>query len=48
MLDWFTPAQWGTLFGLLTMGAVVISGFATLREVIIERRVLRENDAIDR
>jgi hypothetical protein len=48
MLDWFTPAQWGTLFGLLTMGAVVISGFAALREVIIERRVLRDEDSLDR
>ena len=44
MLDWFTPARWGTLFGLLTMGAVVISGFTALREVIIERRVLRDNE----
>ena len=45
MLDLFTPAQWGTLFGLLTMGAVVIAGYAALREVIVEHRAMRDKDA---
>ena len=48
MLDWFTPTQWGTLFGVLTMGTVVISGFAALREVILERKLLRDKDGSDR
>ena len=48
MLDWFTAAQWGALFGLLTLGAVVIAGYAALREVIVERRAMRDQDAPER
>ncbi|MDA0798169.1 MAG: hypothetical protein O2826_03335 [Chloroflexi bacterium] len=42
MLDWFTPAQWGTLFGLLTMGVVGITGAAVLKQVYQEREQERE------
>jgi hypothetical protein len=42
MLDWFTPAQWGTLFGLLMMGAVVITGATVLKQVYQERENERE------
>ena len=42
MLDWFTPAQWGTLFGLAMMGTVVITGAAVLRQVYQERQNERE------
>ena len=38
MLDLFTPAQWGTLIGLLALCAVVVAGFAMLGEVFLERR----------
>ena len=48
MLDWFTPAQWARLFGLLTLGAVVIAGYAALREAIVKRRAIRDKDAGER
>jgi len=38
MLDSLTPAQWGTLIGLLALVGVVIAGFAMLGEVYLERR----------
>lgn len=42
MLDWFTVAQWGTLFGLLAMGVVGTTGAAVLKQVFQERERERE------
>jgi hypothetical protein len=42
MLDWFTPAQWGTLFGLLTVVAITFTGVAVLKQVYQEREQGRE------